>query len=235
MAAKINFVLFLLLTLILAFGFGVYFSDEVKSALNMETAVGFDDGLSKPLDTETVSDTGTDTNSNKDAESVTEKAPDAVVDEPVNEGNEKASNVEKKPESGKAEKPKTQIKTVSAESRFSEPEDFEYGINSADGVTLTWTVDNLSGKTINYYNVHISTLNTVGDPSYDEHTGKDTFTLNYVGPVEPGGKLVIFNLFTYQGALGTITIEDVELEYSDGTKERVEYNRSTSDSGGMDN
>ncbi|VTR47383.1 Uncharacterised protein [Actinobacillus pleuropneumoniae] len=124
---------------------------------------------------------------------------------------------------------------VTAENRFSDPREFRYSVNSANGITLTWLVDNLTGKTINYYTVKVSTFNPVGDPSYDEHSGKNSFNLQYVGPVIPGLELGVFELFTYQGALDSIRIDEVDLEYADGTKETVVYNRTTKDDSGLNN
>ncbi|PWV98008.1 hypothetical protein DFQ01_11990 [Paenibacillus cellulosilyticus] len=123
---------------------------------------------------------------------------------------------------------------VSAEERFSEPTKFKYGVNSVGGITLTWRASNLSGKTINYYTVNISTFNPVGDPSYDRHSNESTFRIRYVGPVEPNEELGVFHLFTYQGALHTVVIDSIDLEYADGTEEHVSYDRSTSDNSGMD-
>ncbi|WP_260871326.1 hypothetical protein [Paenibacillus sp. Y412MC10] len=124
---------------------------------------------------------------------------------------------------------------VTSENRFSDPREFRYSVNSANGITLTWLVDNLTGKTINYYTVKVSTFNPVGDPSYDEHSGKNSFNLQYVGPVIPGLELGVFELFTYQGALDSIRIDEVDLEYADGTKETVVYNRTTKDDSGLNN
>ncbi|WP_334077529.1 hypothetical protein [Paenibacillus sanfengchensis] len=114
-----------------------------------------------------------------------------------------------------------------------EPLTFNYSINSADGVKLTWEAKNLTGKTINYYTVVISTFNPVGDPSYDQMSDESTFKLKVVGPVKPDETLLLFDLFTYQGALHTIKIDKILLEYDDGTTETIDYGYETSDSSGL--
>jgi len=117
---------------------------------------------------------------------------------------------------------------------ISEPSEFKYNRNSADGITLTWMATNQTDQTINYYTVHLRTINPVGDPSYDQNSGESSFDLKYVGPVEPGGTLIVYQLFTYQGALDSIVIDDIDLQYADGTKQTVRYGFQTSDDSGMD-
>lgn len=116
---------------------------------------------------------------------------------------------------------------------ISKPTTFKYAINSADGVTLTFLADNISGKSIKYYTLKISTYNTVGDPSYDSITDKCVFYQKYVGPIEPNAQIVMYNLFTYQTALHKIVIDEISIEYMDGTKETVKYGYSTTDSSGF--
>lgn len=123
------------------------------------------------------------------------------------------------------------IQTTS--NNVSAPTMFNYNVNSADGVTLTWMAENLSGKTINYYTLKISTYNSVGDPSYDQINGKSVFYQKYVGPVQPGETMVMFNIFTYQSALNKIVIDEITFEFSDGTKATQSYGYSTTDSSGM--
>lgn len=116
---------------------------------------------------------------------------------------------------------------------FSAPTMFNYSINSADGIKLTWLTNYLGSKTIKYYTVNISTYNAVGDPSYDQLSGKSKFNQKYVGPVAKGEQLVMYNLYTYQSALHKIVIDSVDLEYMDGTKEKVDCRYVTTDSSGF--
>jgi hypothetical protein len=234
MIGKVNIALLFLICVIIAFFGGVQFSDDVKSALHLGdsiTQIGEQQGQ---------------------AETASVKAEDAAqeVSEAANsevEAGEDAGESDKSEKTGTVDQSEeTDVPsdndtgnvmdnvTVTAEERFSEPTEFKYGVNSADGITLTWNATNLSGKTINYYTVNISTSNPVGDPSYDQQTGESTFQIPYVGPIGPNEELGVFHLFTYQGALHTVTIDSIDLEYADGTKETVQYNRSTSDNSGMD-
>ena len=114
------------------------------------------------------------------------------------------------------------------------PSIFKYHRNSVDGITLTFLAKNISGKTINYYTLKISTYNPVGDPSYDSISGKCVFYQKYVGPVKPNEDIVMFNLFTYQSALDKIVIDEIEIEFSDGTKAIQTYGYSTTDDSGFD-
>lgn len=100
-------------------------------------------------------------------------------------------------------------------------------VNSADGIKLLWIARNNSGKTINYYTAHLSFLNRVGDPAYDEITGKSVKTVKVVGPVAPGGDLLIYSIVGYSATCSKIIITDIDLEYSDGTKETVSYGFAT--------
>ncbi|OME24230.1 hypothetical protein [Paenibacillus odorifer] len=113
------------------------------------------------------------------------------------------------------------------------PLEFKYSTNSADAVKLTWEADNLTGKRINYYTAHISTFNPVGDPSNDQLNGKSSFSLKYVGPVEPNDTLFIFSDFTYQNTIHTIIIDQLTLQYDDGTIETFDYGYETTDDSGL--
>ncbi|MFF2089501.1 hypothetical protein [Paenibacillus sp. NPDC058174] len=232
MATKLSFTLSFIISLLIAFICGVYFSDEVKSKLNLanDKTLAYDRNEPAPAvagekaaledEQKTALDEEQKTNTEK------EPAIDAVEEEKETSGDGNQSGNEPAIDESEGNR-------VTAEDRFSEPNKFKYAINSANGITLTWQVNNLTGKTINYYNVKLSTFNPVGDPSYDEHSGKNTFKLRYVGPIEPDDTLVVFNLFSYQGALESIRIDEVELEYADGTKETVVYDRTTSDNSGL--
>lgn len=122
---------------------------------------------------------------------------------------------------------------VSTGGEIGEPITFNYNVNSAEGIRVTWEGKNLTGKTINYYTAEISTYNRVGDPSYDQHSGESKFLLKYVGPIEPDGDMILFDLFTYQGALHKIVIDKFRIEYSDGTTETIDYGYETTDDSGL--
>jgi len=214
MAKKLNIFLSFLISIIIAFSCGVYFSEDLGYSRSEPTIVKAG---------QTVAD---DDEQTVDAEN-----------EPSNGDGEKGATISTAQTQGGNEtaNDEPEATRVTSENRFSDPREFRYSVNSANGITLTWLVDNLTGKTINYYTVKVSTFNPVGDPSYDEHSGKNSFNLQYVGPVIPGLELGVFELFTYQGALDSIRIDEVDLEYADGTKETVVYNRTTKDDSGLNN
>ncbi|GMK42240.1 hypothetical protein PCCS19_52990 [Paenibacillus sp. CCS19] len=230
MIGKVNIALFFLIAVIVAFFAGVQLSDNVKSALNLGDSV-VKIGEQK----------------NPNAEGPSAPAADPIVESTENEAGveeaglnagEKEVSEDKMPEESDfpSDNDTGNIldnDTARASERFSEPTDFNFGRNSVDGITLSWFANNLSGKKINYYTLNVSTYNAVGDPSYDQHSGESTFRIKYVGPVEAGEEIVVFNLFTYQSALSSIVIDSIDLEYADGTKETVAYDRSTSDDSGL--
>lgn len=100
---------------------------------------------------------------------------------------------------------------------------FSYEENSANGIKLCWLARNVSGKTINYYTVRVYFYNPVGDPAYDEITRKPYKDVKYVGPCEPSEELVIFSIVGYVPACDKVTLGEVTLEYSDGTKDEFWY------------
>lgn len=212
MAKKLNIFLSFLISIIIAFSCGVYFSEDLGYSRSEPTIVKAG---------QTVAD---DDEQTVDAEN-----------EPSNGDGEKGATIStaQNQRGNETANDEHEATRVTAENRFSDPSEFRYSVNSANGITLTWLVSNLTGKTINYYTVKVSTFNPVGDPSYDEHSGKNSFNLQYVGPVKPGEELGMFKLFTYQGALDSIRIDEVDLEYADGTKETVVYNRTTKDDSGL--
>ncbi|GAA0852629.1 hypothetical protein [Paenibacillus glucanolyticus] len=214
MAKKLNIFLSFLISIIIAFSCGVYFSEDLGYSRSEPTIVKAG---------QTVADDDKQTVDAENEPSNGDGEKGATISTAQNQGGNETANDE--PEATR----------VTAKNRFSDPREFRYSVNSANGITLTWLVDNLTGKTINYYTVKVSTFNPVGDPSYDEHSGKNSFNLQYVGPVIPGLELGVFELFTYQGALDSIRIDEVDLEYADGTKETVVYNRTTKDDSGLNN
>ncbi len=100
---------------------------------------------------------------------------------------------------------------------------FCYAQNSADGIKLYWSAKNNTGKTINYYTVYFNIFNPVGDVCYDQITHLPLFRQKYVGPVAPGGKLVCYNIIGYTSAPHTIVLSSIEVQYSDGTTEEIDY------------
>ena len=94
--------------------------------------------------------------------------------------------------------------------------------NSAGLVELNWTANNNSGKTIKYYTVTVYYYNAVGDPAKNDITGKTSHTIKYVGPVEPGGMLLVGDA-GYCDIARKVTVGEITLEYMDGTTETGWY------------
>lgn len=133
MAKKLNIFLSFLISIIIAFSCGVYFSEDLGYSRSEPTIVK----AGQTVDAENEP-------SNGDGEK------GATIATAQNQGGNETANDE--PEATR----------VTAENRFSDPREFRYSVNSANGITLTWLVDNLTGKTINYYTVKVSTFNPVG-------------------------------------------------------------------------
>lgn len=213
---KFNMILSIIMAMMISFLAGVYAAPSLQK-----------NGFGPPVvEGTTVNAADANGNGDKNAD-VKQTGTNAGVSDPDSGSTEGDQN----PTDAAQEKGKSA--TVVTGGEIGEPITFNYSINSADGVKLTWEGDNLTGKTINYYTAEISTFNPVGDPSHDQMTGDSTFKLKYVGPVKPGDKMLLFDLFTYQGALHTIRIDKFILEYDDGTTETIDYGYETSDSSGL--
>lgn len=97
---------------------------------------------------------------------------------------------------------------------------FSFNRNSADGIKVLWGGTNNSGKTINYYTVTFHFYNPVDDEAYSEITGEATKSVRTVGPVEPGEDLIVYTIVDYVPTCTKVQIDEIKLEYADGT---VEY------------
>ena len=105
---------------------------------------------------------------------------------------------------------------------------FSFYKNSADGIKVLWGGKNNSGKTINYYTVTFHFYNAVGDEAYSEITGKATKNIKTVGPVKPGEPLIVFSVVDYVPVCDKVQIDEIKLEYSDGSVEYGWYGWYTS-------
>ena len=79
---------------------------------------------------------------------------------------------------------------------------------------------NNTGKTINYYTVTFHFYNAVGDEAFSDITRKATKNIKMVGPVKPGEDLIVFSIVDYVPVCSKVQIDEIKLEYADGT---VEY------------
>lgn len=99
--------------------------------------------------------------------------------------------------------------------------------NSADGLQYIWADKYTGTKTVNYYTCNYKMENSVGDPAYDDIRGSSTFSVKTVGPVNNGDYMIDISgddPSAYCGVCSTLYLESIELEYSDGTTDTVDYN-----------
>lgn len=130
-----------------------------------------------------------------------------------------------------------EIITVDMNKRIGSPNDcektsglggFSFYKNSANGIKVLWGGKNNTGKTINYYTITFHFYNSVGDEARSEITGKATKNIKMVGPVQPGEDLIIFSIVDYVPVCSKVQIDEIKLEYSDGTVEYGWYGWYTS-------
>jgi hypothetical protein len=100
---------------------------------------------------------------------------------------------------------------------------FRYTRNSAGGVEWTFRLRNNTNKTINYITLVWYNFNAVGDPVYDEITGKNYHGVKFTGPLNAGATTTTrrtTNLF-YSYSYKSSVISDAKIEYADGTTEMI--------------
>ena len=67
----------------------------------------------------------------------------------------------------------------------------------------------------------------MGNPARDEIKGNTTVNLKCVGPVKDDGQLFVWQVVGYVPFCGGIRLNYIDLEYADGTSERITYNFTT--------
>lgn len=103
---------------------------------------------------------------------------------------------------------------------------FRWTRDSAGGVEWSFSLKNNSSKTINYVILTWNNYNAVGDPAYDQITGKSAYQLYYTGPIKPGKKVSnivntrLFYSWNYKSSL----ISEVIIMYADGTEQVISGN-----------
>ncbi len=101
-------------------------------------------------------------------------------------------------------------------------------VNHANGVEVTWGTKYLGTKTVKYATVYLKFQNGVDDPAYDQLTGEDERIVRLTGPLEPGKCLVLYeHIVAYGPDIAKVQITDIELEYMDGTKDKLWYGWSS--------
>ncbi|WP_081387761.1 MULTISPECIES: hypothetical protein [Paenibacillus] len=225
--SRFNLVLIYVLSIMIAFLLGIYVAPSVETRLNGQTVASnpvIEEIPPSTVDKAAIAAESNTTGSNP-TESSPSPSPEAVVLEDMPSDDDTGPVGDDSEDLSVADTPSGQ--------GIGAPLEFKYSTNSADAVKLTWEADNLTGKRINYYTAHISTFNPVGDPSNDQLNGKSSFSLKYVGPVEPNDTLFIFSDFTYQNTIHTIIIDQLTLQYDDGTIETFDYGYETTDDSGL--
>ena len=114
------------------------------------------------------------------------------------------------------------VKTIKitnyTENLISAPTYTKLSRDSDDGITLSYLANNISGKTINYYILHLSGYKSFGLPSFVQIIGE--------GPVYPGEEIGMHGLFIYQSAIQKKVIDKIDIQFSDGTKATQRYDHS---------
>lgn len=90
--------------------------------------------------------------------------------------------------------------------------------NSVGGVMVKWEADYLGTQNVNYYTVYLTLCDNFGKEVKDVITGKTGVAMKVVGPVKPGGKLMLYNIVGYSPICTVVKIDKIELEFADGTK-----------------
>ena len=104
---------------------------------------------------------------------------------------------------------------------------FKLKRNSANGIEVTWVAKNNTGKEIKYYTLNFSMWNPVGDPAPCQIAKTHKVNLRFVGPVPIDSMILCFeDIIGYSAACSKVTIDTIDLEYMDGTKETVVYGYS---------
>lgn len=101
-------------------------------------------------------------------------------------------------------------------------------VDSAGGVYLNLCAKNISDKPIKYITFIIRLYNPVGDQITDED-GNSEFMLQLVGPLNAGeGFRYLSNMpFAYTYACGKLSIDEMSIEFMDGTVVSGVYGHST--------
>lgn len=95
--------------------------------------------------------------------------------------------------------------------------------NSVGGIKVKWEADYLGSQNVNYYTVYMTLCDNFGKEIKDEITGKSGVAMKVVGPVKPGGKLMLYNIVGYSPICSVVKIDAIELEFADGTTIKGDY------------
>lgn len=101
--------------------------------------------------------------------------------------------------------------------------EFNFDVNSAGGIELSFRAKNNSGKEIKYIKFDVELRNAVGDKIQDRITGKNSVSVEVVGPIASGKYANFEDIIGYNNNCTRIDIREVTLIYTDGTSESGHY------------
>lgn len=98
-----------------------------------------------------------------------------------------------------------------------------YYPNAAGGCSVRWCFQNATGKTIKYASFWFTPYNAVNDTVICSISGKSTNGVRYTGPLEDGKSDVhsCWENAWYNSSIVSAYLENVYIEYMDGTKENI--------------
>lgn len=97
---------------------------------------------------------------------------------------------------------------------------FNFSLNSAGGIELTFRAKNKSRKEIKYVRFDITMKNAVGDSLTDDISGDYSIPVEIIGPVKAGKEVYLNSeLIGYCDNCARVDVNDVTIIYTDGTSE----------------
>ncbi len=104
---------------------------------------------------------------------------------------------------------------------------FYFTVNSAGGINMNWCANILSDKTIKYINMTVRLYNAVDDRLSDEISGESEFNLKITGPLNKDVWLKTQTPFAYADTCAKVSIDEMSVEFTDGTIVNGVYGYST--------
>ena len=107
------------------------------------------------------------------------------------------------------------------------PGELSFEKTIAGRVTLDWTSRNNTEKEIKKLRLHIKCLDEAGNPAVNSHNGSDEAAVTLKEKLAPGADIAFCDVIGYSSKAASLFIDTIDVWYSDGTKETVEYGYST--------
>ena len=109
------------------------------------------------------------------------------------------------------------------------PAELSFKKTIAGRVTLNWTSKNNTEKEISKLRLHVRCLDETGAPAVNSHNGSDEIKVTVKETIAPGAEIAFSDVIGYSGKATSLSVDTVDIWYSDGGKETVEYGYFTSD------